>query len=123
MKTSAMLAAAAAVTTLALTAAGTARAESPETTKDLRCVVTAAMLASDTKEPDDHAAIVATELYYVGRIEGREAGFDYDKRVAEEAERIKADGLMTEAQRCIGYLAGRTDEMKRIDAIIQQHAK
>jgi hypothetical protein len=107
---------------LSFAAVSGVRAETAETTADLRCLVVSFV---GVNNPDPALAQAATmaALYYLGRIDAREPELDLEKKL-ENPEAVFAGRNMAEvAKACGETLSERGQELQDIGARVSAAAK
>jgi hypothetical protein len=86
---------------LAVSAFRPARAaESPETTADLRCMVATATALGSIEDPRQKAVVMMAGAYYLGRLDGREAKLDLNRRLMEVRDTMSPADVRSELKRC-----------------------
>ncbi len=108
-----------AATLAATLAAEGARAEDPKTTTDIRCVIVAGSLAQST-DPDLQKIGTVSLIYFWGRLEGRDATGNIDARIVEEASKMTADDIKTQAQTCGAMVTAAGQALQDLGAAVQQ---
>lgn len=99
-----------------IAAAATAAQPSPADLQDLRCVAAIAALSSLSDKPKVKENMMIGMLYYVGKIDGRSPGFDYQGQLAalmaqpDYAEK----NLLADAQRCGDELKARGEQLQKL---------
>lgn len=99
-----------------IAAAATAAQPSPADLLDLRCVAAIAALSALADKPDQREKMVAGMLYYVGKIDGRSPGFDYEVHLPALVGQpdYAQKQLFADAQRCGDELKARGEQMQKI---------
>jgi hypothetical protein len=98
---------------LALTAAATARAETPETTTDLKCLVFS-MTMSGNSDAAKSAVGSMVALYFLGRLDGREPTLNLEKRLGDPDLQLKQAEFARVGMACGGMLQTRGSELAAI---------
>lgn len=96
-------------------AAATAQ-PSPADLLDLRCIAALAGLSTLAEKPDQKEKMVIGMLYFVGKIDGRSPGFDYQGQLAALAAQpdYAEKNLFADAKRCGDELKARGDELQKL---------
>ena len=95
---------------LAVLAARAAHADEAANTADLRCL-SVAVIAANSPDPKQQAAAAASVMYWIGRLDGRNPGFNLEKRFADTISKMTADDLRNEAARCRAALKVRANAL------------
>jgi len=83
------------------------KAEDPETTADLRCVIATSESQSLVADQVTKNGLQSTMLYYLGRLDGRDPSFDLRARYTEEAAKMTRQDIGLEDKRCGQELSAR----------------
>lgn len=94
---------AAALTALCL-GGGQARADA--TTDDVRCFIVAIQMAG-SDQPDIQQSGLMGQLYWLGKLDGRTPGLNFEDRVMTELPKMTGDLFRTELARCTAELSQR----------------
>ena len=96
-------------------AAATAQ-PSPADLQDLRCIAALAGLSTLAEKPDQKEKMVIGMLYFVGKIDERSPGFDYQGQLAALAAQpdYAEKNLFADAKRCGDELKARGDELQKL---------
>jgi hypothetical protein len=95
---------------LALAAAAPARAEAPETTSDLKCLVFSMGMSGNSDATKSAVGAMAT-LYFLGRLDGREPALNLEKRLADPDLQLKPSEAARIGMTCGGMLQTRGGEL------------
>ena len=96
--------------------AAAATQPNPADLQDLRCIAAFAGLSALAGKPDDKEKMVIGMLYFVGKIDGRSPGFDYQGQLAALAAQpdYAEKNLFADAKRCGDELKARGDELQKL---------
>ena len=83
-----------------------AAAIAPESTADVRCLISAVSLLQSPNN-SVRAAAAASALYYLGRLDGREPGLDLQEIILAEAGKMTSTQLRVETEACGKELSAR----------------
>jgi len=75
---------------------------------NVRCVLASSILLIDAKDPAVVAALQSAMFLSVGRIDGRNPGFDMASALKRELPYIESTGAAKEFERCAEILRART---------------
>jgi len=89
--------------------------EASDLTPDVRCMVVGAQFALSA-DPEHQAAGKMLDIYFMGKIMGRQPAADLADLMAKEVGRMSAADLQAEAQRCGGELSEAGKRMKDVGA-------
>ena len=107
----------------AITAAGAGLAVPPafadQTTDDVHCYIIF-MQAGTSSNPDRQTAAALGGLYYLGRLDGRDPGFDLETSVMAEIPKLKGDLRRAEAARCGEEMKDRGDSASAMAEDVQE---
>ena len=102
------------VAVAAALAAGSVRAQSPDLTNDLRCVVVFASMLGNPQFAQLKDSSNAGLFYFLGRAEGRQPSMD----LGAQLKRVREDLLITqyedEGRRCFATLKKKNDQLKAL---------
>lgn len=101
---------------LALAATLSVSDPAAESEKDMRCVVVISH-AYKTADPEARIALAASAMYFIGRIEGREPGYDFNVNFTR-MRALPASDLIPDATRCASQLEALAERSKMIDAAL-----
>lgn len=102
---------AAAVATLA---AGSARAQAEDQTKDLRCVALMASMLGNPQYAQLKDSSSAGLFYFLGRAEGRQPAMDLGVQLNRVREDLPLTQYESETRRCFAALKRKNDELKAL---------
>lgn len=104
------------------TAALPARAEAPETTTDLKCLVFAISLSANS-DPAKASVGTMAALYFLGRMDGREPKLDLENRLIQPDMQLKPTDFAQLGKACGGMLQTRGSELTAIGERLQAKGK
>ena len=81
-------------------------ARADETTDDVRCFIVAIQMAG-SEQPDLHESGLMGQLYWMGKLDGRTPGLNFEDRVMAELPRMTGDFFRVELTRCTAELSKR----------------
>jgi hypothetical protein len=84
-----------------------AKAESPDTTADIRCFTAGIVSSTLTKDASAQHSLQMMALYFLGRLDGREIEVDLKKRFVEEAGKMTRQDVGSEDVRCGKFIQER----------------
>ena len=90
----------------AVAVASTARAADEGTASDFRCMAVALVMSGNANPQIKNAGDMAS-LYYLGRLDARASGADFEAGLKQEMARLTPQVMQTEAQRCGQQLKAR----------------
>jgi hypothetical protein len=99
-----------------IAATAAAAQPSPADLQDLRCIAAIAALSALATKPDQKEKMVAGMLYYVGKIDGRSPGFEYEVHLPALVAQpdYTEKHLFADAQRCGDELKARGEQLQKI---------
>jgi hypothetical protein len=107
---------------LALMAAAPARAEAPETTTDLKCLVFSMSMGANA-DPSKAAIGAMAMLYFLGRLDGREPALNLETRLVQPDMQLKPADFAQLGVTCGGMLQNRGAELTAMGERIQAKGK
>ena len=93
-----------------------ASGQDAEATSDVRCIVVGLRFARATDSTQRSAGLMLS-LYYIGRLDGHNPGFDLENAIAQQMEKMTPADYASEAQRCGGNLQNKGKQI----TVIGQH--
>ena len=99
-----------------IAAAAAAAQPNPADLQDLRCIASIGALSAMVDKPDQKEKLLAGMLYFVGKIDGRSPGFDYQGQltaIMAQPGYVEKE-LFADAQRCGDELKARGDQLQKI---------
>ncbi|NCU12315.1 MAG: hypothetical protein GXC70_09225 [Sphingomonadaceae bacterium] len=104
-----------------IAAAAAAAQPSPADLQDLRCIAAIGALSAMVDKPDQKEKLVAGMLYFVGKIDGRSPGFDYQGQLAALAAQpdFSDKQLLADAMRCGEELKTRGDQLQKLGKALE----
>ena len=94
-----------------------------DTDADLRCLAVTTY-AVDKAEGETRSQLIAAALYFVGRIDARQPGYDYQAALTallSDERRVRTLG--DDAKRCGALLKDRGEMLQRVGAALQARAR
>ncbi len=91
---------------LAALCLGGAHARADDTTDDVRCFIVAIQLAG-SNQPEIHESGLMGQLYWMGKLDGRTPGLNFEDRVMAELPGMTGDLFRSELKRCTAELSKR----------------
>lgn len=90
-----------------------AMAQDADTVADVRCVAVGLRSAA---LPDSHqkSAGLLLELYFIGRLDGRDPKLDLEAMLSEQISKMSAADFTTEAARCGNTLTAKGAQITRV---------
>lgn len=87
---------------------------------DLRCFVVASVLMNSSDRNQRAAGIIGS-LYFMGRLDGRSPGLDWDKRLTAEMAALSGSDLSSVSATCGAIMAAQGRRMGEMDKRVQDH--
>jgi hypothetical protein len=91
----------------------------PQTITDVRCILVAGSL-SQSADPDLQKLGQVSLLYFLGRIDGRGASPNLAGMIADEAAKMNADDIKTQAQTCGAIFTAASQSLQDLGTALQQ---
>ncbi|HZC16614.1 MAG TPA: hypothetical protein VE309_07625 [Caulobacteraceae bacterium] len=104
---------------LALAGAVPAFAQSDDAT-DLRCFVVASVLMNSS-DRNQRAAGVIGSLYFMGRLDGRSPGLDWNRRLTAEMAAMSGSDLSAASAACGAIMTAQGYRMGAMSKRVQDH--
>jgi hypothetical protein len=93
---------------------GCALANDDAQTADVRCLVVTLKALNVMKTEEMKSSGAVAVMYFVGKLDGREKGFDLQNAIVSEIDKMKSEDLGKEGQRCGAELQTRGQTMQEI---------
>jgi len=106
-----------------LLAAGSARAQVDDQTKDLRCVVIFGGMIGNPQFAQLKESASAGLFYFLGRADSRQPSMDLGAQFKRVREDLPITQYEDEGRRCFAVLKKRNDQLKAIGSADAQPAK
>lgn len=111
---------------IALLASAALASLDPSVEQDLRCLGVFAIAASQNEQmsPGEQAGITGAMMFYLGRIDGREPGFQLQDSLTELLQSPSyLEGLPADAKRCGAEMMAKGKELTDLGKAMQQTGK
>jgi hypothetical protein len=103
----------------ALPAAANAQTPDAVSTTDVRCVIVAGALAQ-SDDPQMKSIGFASLLYFWGRLEGRGASTNLAPQIVDQARKMSADDIKTQAQTCNALVTSAGQSIQDLSNTLQK---
>ena len=103
----------------ALVATVPALAQSDDAT-DLRCFVVASVLMNSSDRSQRAAGVIGS-LYFMGRLDGRSPGLDWNKRLTAEMAAMSGSDLSTVSATCGAIMTAQGRRLGEMGKQVQDH--
>lgn len=97
---------------VAVMAAFGARAQTPETAQDIKCLAAYSHLIGGARDEAAKGGLAIGLFYYQGRIDGREAQFDLAPALKRVILGMSEEDVVAEGDRCQSRLQAKSRQMQ-----------
>jgi hypothetical protein len=98
----------------ALSFSASARAQDDAQSADVRCLIVTIKVMAAANTDEIKSSTLAGAMYFMGKLDGRQPGFDLESAVVTQLGTMKPEDIGREGQRCGAELQTRGASLQQI---------